>query len=155
MVKKTFVNDGKKYYLHPIYNNYGSTKNGEIFNTKTKRSLTGTKVKDGSRRIVLHQSTLPKKSITLHRFVYECFYGNKPDDVIISHKNGLKDDNRIVNLQMESSMKVVKNLVKNVESNIDYDSELSGKEKIAIDKAYEKMLRKMKRKNINPTDLFN
>ena len=155
LVKKTFANDGKKYYLHPTYNNYGSTKNGEIMNFKTKRMLMGSKIKDGSRRLILSQSPLPKKSISLHRFVYECFHGNIPDDVVIIHKNGLKDDSRIANLQMESSMKVVKNLTKNVNSNIDYDNELSEKEKIAIDKAYAKMLKTMKRKNNNPEDFLN
>ena len=70
------------------------------------------------------------------------------------HINGIKDDNRIDNLQMESSMKVVKELAKNVNTNIDYDAELSNKDKIAIDKAYAKMMKTMKRQNINPED-FN
>ena len=155
--RKTFVNDGKKYYIHPIYNNYGSTKKGEIMNIKTKRLLMGTQVKDGSRKLGLSQQLLPKKSIAFHKFVYECFYGKLPDNVSIVHKNGLKDDNRIVNLQIKSSMKIksVKELAKNVDPNIDYDLELSEKEKIAIDKAYEKMLKTMKRQNIDPSYLIN
>ena len=156
--RKTVVNDGKKYYIHPIYNNYGSTKNGEIMNFKTKRLLMGTQVKDGSRKLGLSQQPLPKKSIAIHKFVYECFYGQLPDNVSIIHKNGLKDDNRIVNLQIKPLMKKtmsVKQLTKNINPNIDYDTKLSNKEKISIDKAYEKMLKTMKRQNINPEDFMN
>ena len=147
--KKSVAKDGKKFYLHFLYNNYGSTKNGEIMNFKTNKMLMGSKNKDGSRRITLSQSPIPTKNMKLNRFIYECFYGKLPDNVIISNKNGNKDDNRLVNLQMESSLKTVKKLANNIDSNIDYDSELSDKDKIAIDKAYAKMIKKMKAKNMD------
>ena len=152
--KKSVVKDGKKFYLHFLYTNYGSTKNGEIMNFKTNKMLMGFKSKDGSRRITLSQSPIPKKTMQVNRFIYECFYGKLPDNVIVSYKNGNKDDNRLVNLQMESSLKTVKKLATNIDSNIDYDSELSDKDKIAIDKAYVKMMKSMKRQNINPKDLM-
>ena len=153
-IAKTININDKIFYIHPVYTNYASSDDGQLLNMKTKRLLMGTKMKDGSRRIVLNQSPLPKKNIAFHRFVFECFNGELPNDVVIVHINGIKDDNRIDNLQMESSMKVVKELAKNVNSRIDYDSELSEKEKIGIDKAYEKMMKKMKRKNIDPSFLI-
>ena len=145
-IAKTININDKIFYIHPMYTNYASSNDGQLLNMKTKRLLMGSKIKDGSRRITLNQSPLPKKTIAFHRFVYECFNGVLPNDVVIVHINGIKDDNRIDNLQMESSMKVVKELAKNVNSNIDYDSELSDKEKIAIDKAFNRMVKRINKR---------
>ena len=153
-IAKTININNKVFFIHPLYTNYAASADGQLLNMKTKRLLMGSKMKDGSRRIVLHQAPLPKKNIAFHRFVFECFNGKLPNDVVIVHINGIKDDNRIDNLQMESSMKVVKELATNVDSDIDYDSELSKKEKIAIDKAYDKMMKKMKQRNIDHSSIL-
>ena len=37
MTRKKVLNDGKKYYIHPIFTNYAASKEGEILNVKTGR----------------------------------------------------------------------------------------------------------------------
>ena len=37
-IKKILIS-GKKFYIHPFFNNYASSKDGEIINVKTRRLL--------------------------------------------------------------------------------------------------------------------
>ena len=35
--KQRVIFKGKKYYKHPVFSNYGASKNGEVINVKTER----------------------------------------------------------------------------------------------------------------------
>ncbi len=41
-----------------------------------------------------------QKGILTHRLVWEAFYGKIPEKMVINHKNGIKNDNRLDNLEM-------------------------------------------------------
>lgn len=40
-----------------------------------------------------------KKAYSIHRLVYETFVGPIPQNMVIDHINGIKDDNRLENLR--------------------------------------------------------
>jgi hypothetical protein len=39
-------------------------------------------------------------SIAVHRVIWECVHGPIPDGMVINHLNGMKDDNRLANLEL-------------------------------------------------------
>lgn len=45
------------------------------------------------------------KGENLHRLIWESYYGEIPDGFVIHHKNGIKTDNRISNLEMVEDSK--------------------------------------------------
>lgn len=51
------------------------------------------------------------KSFLVHRLVYETFVGVIPDDMIINHKNGKKNDNRLANLELATKSENSKHAV--------------------------------------------
>ena len=55
----------------------------------------GTKLPSGYVRVRIN-----KKRIMAHRIIWEMHYGKIPDSLQIDHINGVKDDNRIENLQL-------------------------------------------------------
>lgn len=44
-----------------------------------------------------------ERSITLHRYIYECEHGRMPSTMHIHHKNGDKSDNRLKNLEAKTA----------------------------------------------------
>ena len=41
-----------------------------------------------------------QKTCIAHKFIYECYHGIIPNNMVIDHINNIKDDNRIKNLQL-------------------------------------------------------
>lgn len=73
-------------------------KDGRIYSTKTKVFRTWHKSKNGYMKTVLY---IDGKSfnITQHRVLAENFIPNPENKPIINHKNGIKHDNRISNIE--------------------------------------------------------
>lgn len=71
--------------LHPIYQNFGASKKGKIYNIVSNKNLG---CDDGIRKPYFN-----------HRFIWECFNGEIPDGYDIDHINRCRTDNRIENLQ--------------------------------------------------------
>lgn len=77
----------------------------EVSDYGTVRSLYDGKVKylknvkqpNGYERICLYNND--KKYLMVHRLVYEAFNGQIPEGMQIDHVNGIKNDNRLVNLR--------------------------------------------------------
>ena len=145
----------KIFYQHDIYTNYSANKTGQIYNMKTKRYSIGNKQSTGYRMIALSQPGLPPKTIFIHRFVYECFHGIIPFGMVIDHINSIRDDNRIDNLQMMSQKEncvksgkeiQIKQIIDTVNDEIDYDSQLTVKQKVAIDKAFNRMVQRINKR---------
>lgn len=80
------------------YENYILFSNGKVFNDKTKRFLKGSIDLNGY--IYFRLSKNNKKTRFLcHRLVAEHFIPNPNDLPIVNHKNGIKHDNRVENLE--------------------------------------------------------
>jgi hypothetical protein len=78
-------------------NKYEVSNTGKIRKTKTKRELVGHISRKGYRRVSLSKEN---KNInqTIHRLIIQSFIGDMPNKVV-NHKNGIKTDNRIDNLE--------------------------------------------------------
>ena len=75
------------FYLEPTGQTYKLTKNG----------LKKIGWKNG--RDYVHVTTLDRKSIKVHRMIAELFIPNPNNFPHINHINGVKDDNRVENLE--------------------------------------------------------
>ena len=101
-IKQRVIIDGKKYYKHPVFDNYGASKKREIINLKTEKILSRRKNNgNGYLIFVLSNEKLEKpNNYYQHRFVYEVFKGMIPSIMEVDHINSCKSDKRIKNLQL-------------------------------------------------------
>jgi len=79
-------------------NGYLFFDDGKIFSKKVNRFLRPSLANNGYNRITLIIDNKPKK-LSIHRLIAECFIGKIPNGLVINHKNGIKTDNRIENLE--------------------------------------------------------
>ena len=96
----TVFHEGKTYYCHPIYTNYGSSKDGYIINCKRLKPRKGRLRLDGYLGTsVCNQNS--KKKYQAHRFIWEAVNQQIiPDGMEINHINNDKQDNSINNLEL-------------------------------------------------------
>ena len=155
-----------KFHYHHIYTNFGANKYGQIYNKKTNRCSIGNLLSDGYFIITLSQIGLPKKTVVVHRFVYECYNGNISDKMEINHKDSNRQNNCIDNLELVTRSENMKHAfaVKKYKTKIEItsdkpiesiklkikmkesDDELTEDEKQLIDKKYNAMIAKIKNK---------
>lgn len=85
----------------PGYSNYQISENGLVYNCKKKSFLQGSQNPDGYINFRITDDSGVIKTWGLHRllgFVFIPFEGNL-DDLVINHKNGIKWDNHLSNLE--------------------------------------------------------
>ena len=70
---------------------------GNIRKKKTKRQLIGSISIHGYKRVTLSRNSILTNK-TIHRLVLQSFLGHK-EDLVVNHKNGIKTDNRLENLE--------------------------------------------------------
>ena len=100
-IKQRVVFDGKKYYKHQVFSNYAANKNGEIINVKTGKNIRMVNNGNGYLFFAIFNKKLEKrKNYYQHRFVYEVFKGPIPKCLEVDHRNSIRNDNRIKNLQL-------------------------------------------------------
>ena len=87
------------FFSHPIYENYYTSKEGEIYSRKRNKILKLQKHPAGY-LIFNICSKSKRKSYYVHRYVYECFYGNIPKGKEVDHIDNNKTNNNIKNLQL-------------------------------------------------------
>ena len=80
------------------YKNYIINKQGEVLNTKTNRPKKATIANTGYYTVTLYKKN-KGKSFLLHRLIADCFIAKEQGKTYINHKNGIKTDNRIENLE--------------------------------------------------------
>ena len=89
------------YYVHPIYDLYAGSKDGNVINIIKQVPHKGNKTHRGYLNVgVRKHSQSGVKSYQVHRFVWECFNGVIPEGKVIDHINNNKEDNRLCNLQL-------------------------------------------------------
>ena len=99
--------DANDFWKHPIYDNYEANRNGVVRNVKHKKEL-GKLTNTGYLRIDAYDKGKAKTYLK-HRFIYECFFGLITDPkLVIDHKNNIKTDNRLQNLQLISQSQNLK-----------------------------------------------
>ena len=97
LASNTVFHEGKTYYVHPIYHNYGSSTDGYIINCKRLKARKGQMMASGYFNLNMNN----KKCYTSHRFVYEAVNQQIiPDGYQIHHINNDKQDNSIENLAL-------------------------------------------------------
>ena len=154
----------EKFHYHHIFTNFGANKFGQIYNKKTKRVSIGIKKFDGYFNITLSQIGLQRKTIDVHRFVYECFNGPISDGMQINHKDSNKQNNYIKNLELMTRSENAKHAhearkyktkieittekpIKSIKMDIELeksDDEFTEDEKQLIDKKYNAIIEKIK-----------
>ena len=102
------------YNIHQVYDLYAVDKEGNIINIVKKVPMKGNKDKYGYMLCgVRKYAEKSYKTYRVHRFVWECFNGNIPEDKVIDHINEIKDDNRLINLQLLTNQENCKKSAKN------------------------------------------
>ena len=99
-IKQRVIFDGKKFYKHPVFSNYAANKNGEVINVKNGRFIKMVNNNGYLRFTICNKKLEKQKNYSQHRFVYEVFQGPIPRFFEIDHRNSIRSDNRIKNLQL-------------------------------------------------------
>ena len=102
------------YKTHPIYNLYAASKDGRIIHIVKQKPHFGNKNKQGYMTCKVRKfGESGQKNYKVHRFNYECYHGVITDGMQVDHKNDLREDNRLCNLQLltpsQNSKKSYKN----------------------------------------------
>ena len=104
-------NPPAKYYKHPVFDNYAVSKKGVVIHVKSGRKRKMSTNNCGYLFFSIYHKKLQKPKIyTLHRFVYEVFNGSIPKCFEIHHKNSIKTDNRIKNLELVTHRENIKKI---------------------------------------------
>lgn len=77
----------------------GRLRSNNYKNSKTTKILKPALSVDGYLKTMLQNDLYEYKSMTVHYFVTLAFYGEKPNGIEVNHKNGIKTDNSISNLE--------------------------------------------------------
>ena len=101
MNRKKILKDGKKFYIHPTFSKYASSKDGEILNVKTGRILKKNLTDQGYYQFSISDKNLSKpKNYYIHRFEWECIKGDIPEGYVVDHCDSVKTNNKIENVQL-------------------------------------------------------
>ena len=88
-----------EYYLY---------RDGKIFSSRTQRFLVPRYTKSGYTRY-----NIGDKDYYIHRLVAETFISNPENKPQVNHKNGIKDDNRVENLEWVTGEENMSHAIKN------------------------------------------
>ena len=97
----TITINNNVYKIHPTYDLYAASQDGNIINIIKRVPHKGNKTHGGYLNCMVRKhSQSGQKTYQVHRFVFECFNGLILEGEVIDHANNKKDDNRLCNLQL-------------------------------------------------------
>ena len=99
-MEKYILNNGKKFFIHPVYKKYAANEDGEIIHVKLGKPRKGIFDQNGYLKFTIYLEKNRNKTYLSHRFVFECFYGLIEKNKQINHINFNKDDNSLKNLEL-------------------------------------------------------
>jgi len=88
--------------------NYVVSKNGEVINSITNNKLNATPNKNGYVSVLLKSESGNRKRFYVHRLVVMAFLGDIPEGYVVNHKNHIRNDNRLENLEIITQYENVK-----------------------------------------------
>ena len=97
------LENGKKFFIHPLYKKYAANEDGEIMNIRLRNVKKGNLSNSGYLMFTIRLNKNKYKSYLSHRFVFECFYNTIEKNQQINHINSNRVDNRIKNLEVLSA----------------------------------------------------
>ncbi len=86
--------DGEKIKQHPDHKGISCCTNGDVYS-----SYSGKKRKPNKRKDRYLQVSIGRSTYLLHRLVAQTFINNPKNKPHINHKNGVRDDNRVDNIE--------------------------------------------------------
>ena len=107
------LENGKKFFIHPVYKKYAANEDGEIMNIRLRKARKGNLINNGYLKCGITTGENKIKSYLSHRFVFECFYGLIEKNKQINHINSIRTDNRIKNLEVVTASENIKKSAKN------------------------------------------
>lgn len=84
---------------HPVYTKYQVGKNGHVY-SEGKRLSAGRSTNGYMQVAVSHKGKMLSRKV--HRLVLETYVSMRPDGLECSHKNGVRQDNRLCNLEWKT-----------------------------------------------------
>ena len=79
---------------------YCATECGKIWSKKSKKFLSTKTKSKGYCKVNLYDGNGNVKNVRVHRIIWEAFNGEIPDGYEINHKNEIRDDNKLSNLEL-------------------------------------------------------
>lgn len=97
---------------HPVFNNYGVTKDGRVWSGKSKKFLKPNKAtKYGHLKVSLYKNNEEFVNL-IHRLVLETYVGLCPEEMECRHLNGNPENNELNNLKWGTRSENTKDAVK-------------------------------------------
>ena len=112
-MEKYILENGKKFFIHPVYKKYAANEDGEIMNIRLRKARKGYFNQNGYLNFTIYLEKNKYKNYSSHRFVYECFYGIIEKNKQINHINSNRVDNRIKNLEVVTASENMTKSAKN------------------------------------------
>ena len=101
MHKDFIIVNEKEIFIHPVFSNYAASKDGDIINLKTRTIRKPFLINSGYYQLLICDKSLDKpKHYLFHRFIFEAIRGVIPEGFEINHRNAIKLDNKIKNLEL-------------------------------------------------------
>ena len=95
------------------YPNYYATKEGLIFSSKSNKFLKPSFDQQGYARVGIYIGNYKTKTIKIHRLIAETFIENPLNKKDVNHKDGIKSNNDLSNLEWATRSENIKHAFKN------------------------------------------